>query len=133
TYKSDEVVLLQYHLHIPRPDTLTNADTEARGEYYGVRSTPTMLIDGERLKDVGGFRDDAKESYDKVRKQIDKELESAAGATIKLRAARKGNKIDVSADVSGLKEPGEKVKLRFVLTEDVIRYVGSNPTRLHHH
>src|SRR5262249_30169554 len=33
TYKPTEVVLLQYHLHIPRPDPLTNADTEERAAF----------------------------------------------------------------------------------------------------
>ena len=38
-----EVVRLQYHLHVPGPDPLTNPDSEARAEFYArfVRSTPT--------------------------------------------------------------------------------------------
>src|SRR5262249_22800010 len=35
TFKPSEVVLLQYHLHIPGPDPLTNADTETRARFYG--------------------------------------------------------------------------------------------------
>src|SRR5262249_44181810 len=35
TYKPSEVLLLQYHEHIPGPDPLTNADTEARMKFYG--------------------------------------------------------------------------------------------------
>ena len=30
SYKAADVVLLQYHLHIPGPDPLTNADSEKR-------------------------------------------------------------------------------------------------------
>ena len=29
-----ELVLIQYHMHIPGPDPLTNTDTEARWKYY---------------------------------------------------------------------------------------------------
>ena len=39
----------------------------------------------------------------------------------------------MSAEVKGLKKPGDKVRLRFVLIEDVVRYQGSNGQRLHHH
>ncbi len=35
TYKPTEVIGLQHHLHIPRPDPLSNKDTEARSEYFG--------------------------------------------------------------------------------------------------
>src|SRR5207253_3318789 len=34
TYKPNDVILLEYHLHIPRPDALTNADTEERQGFY---------------------------------------------------------------------------------------------------
>ena len=34
SYKPQDVVLIQYHLHIPGPDPLTNADSVARSEYY---------------------------------------------------------------------------------------------------
>ena len=132
-YSSKEVVFLQYHLHIPRPDTLTNAECEVRSEFYTVQSTPSMFVDGEALKDVGGFRDDARESYDRLCEQATKNLESAAEASLDLKVTRQGDRIDVSAGVSGLKEAGGKLKLRFVLVEDVVRYIGSNQQRLHHH
>jgi len=35
--------------------------------------------------------------------------------------------------VLDLKKPGESVRLRFVLVEDVVRYPGGNGQRLHHH
>src|SRR5206468_734917 len=47
TYKSSDVILLQYHLHIPGPDPLTNKDSEARSKFYGVQGTPTMVLDGK--------------------------------------------------------------------------------------
>lgn len=133
TYKPTEVVELEYHLHIPRPDPLTNEDTLARGKYYGIRSTPNPVISGERGPAIGGGRADAKEGYEELRALLDKALEKDAGAQVKLTADRKGDKIDLQAAVSGLKKTSGEVKLRFVLIEDVVRYPGGNGQRLHHH
>jgi hypothetical protein len=44
-----------------------------------------------------------------------------------------GNKIDIKAEVSGLKDPSEQKRLRLVLVEETIRYVGGNKLRFHHH
>lgn len=38
-YKPSELVLLQYHMHIPGPDPMTNPDTEARWAYYRDRKS----------------------------------------------------------------------------------------------
>src|SRR5262249_22902479 len=46
-YKTSDVVLLQYHVHVPGPDPLTNLDTEARQEYYNEDSTPSLYINGK--------------------------------------------------------------------------------------
>src|SRR5262249_38331410 len=57
TYKPSEVVFLQYHLHIPGPDSLTNADSEARQNFYGsdeIEGTPTMFVDGKATTPMGG-------------------------------------------------------------------------------
>jgi hypothetical protein len=138
SYKPADVVFLQYHLHIPRPDALTNADSEARSKFYGddVEGTPTMFIDGKVIRDMGGFKMHGKARYETLREQIDKNLEEGAGAKIKLQVSRKGDKIDMAADVSDVKEKKDakgNLKLRFVLIEDVVRYVGTNGQRLHHH
>ncbi|HEY2783462.1 MAG TPA: hypothetical protein VGJ05_00680, partial [Fimbriiglobus sp.] len=46
SYKHSDVLLLQYHLHIPGPDPLTNRDTLARASYYKVNSTPSTFFNG---------------------------------------------------------------------------------------
>src|SRR5262249_55591951 len=45
----------------------------------------------------------------------------------------KGNKIDINAEVTGLKKPGDNMRLRLVLIQEVVRYPGGNGQRLHHH
>jgi hypothetical protein len=134
-YKPSQAVFLQYHLHVPGPDPLTNADSEARAEYYGdaVEGTPAFLIDGKPGPPAGGFRGNAKDSYDALRRALDKAREAPAGARLTLATRRTGDAVELRAEVSGLKKTGEKVRLRLVLAEDVVRYVGSNGQRLHHH
>jgi hypothetical protein len=136
TYKPDEVVLLQYHLHIPRPDPLTNADSEARAEYYGeaIEGTPTVFLDGKALSDeLGGSREDSKASYDALRKRLDTALAKDAGGRIKLDVRRTGDSIDIESEVADLTKAGDRVRLRFALVEGVVRYAGRNGQRLHHH
>jgi hypothetical protein len=134
-YAAKEVVFLQYHLHIPGPDALTNADTEARQEYYGdaIRGTPTVFVDGVASDPLGGARDGGEESYKTLSDLIGEKLAKAPGASVKLSATRKGDTVDLAAAVSGVKEPGKKVRLRFVLVEDVARFAGRNGQRIHHH
>jgi hypothetical protein len=135
TYSPKEAVFLQYHLHIPGPDPLTNADSEARAKYYGdkVEGTPAAFLDGEVTSPLGGFPPHAKDRYEALCKLVEEGLEEDAGARLTLKVNRKGDKIDLEATVDGLEEPGKKVKLRFVLIEDVVRYPGRNGRRLHHH
>jgi hypothetical protein len=132
-YNYSEVVFLQYHLHIPRPDPLTNDEGDKRSDYYGVESTPTMQVDGKPTEPMGGGRDGAQEAYDELRKVLDAAVEEAAAATIKLNVQRKGDKLDIKADVSDLKRTGDKVRLRLVLIEDAAHHAGGNGQRVHQH
>jgi hypothetical protein len=134
-YKPADVALLEYHEHIPGPDPLTNADTEARMRYYGnaVRGTPTAFVNGKQTDPLGGGKPAGEGSYAKLSKAIDAALEDDEQAGLKLSATRKGDKIEAEATVTDLKKTGEKVKLRFVLIEEVARYAGTNGQRLHHH
>jgi hypothetical protein len=135
TYKPSEVVLLQYHTHIPRPDPLTGPDCEARLAYYddAIKGTPTILFNGKPGAGGGGDADDAQEKYEEYQAAINPLLEKDAEAEIKLSATRKGDKVKIEAAVSGLARTGDDVRLRVVLTEDVVEYKGSNGLSRHHH
>src|SRR5262249_21965285 len=98
-----------------------------------IEGTPTMFVDGKATPSMGGFRQHAKQRYETLRELLDKNVEEAAEGKIKLQVSRKGDTIDVNADVADLKETGAKIKLRIALVEDEIRYVGGNQLRLHHH
>jgi len=129
-----DVVLLQYHMHIPGPDALTNPDNEARGDYYGksFRGTPAIYFGGKPLAPGGGGKDDAGEKYREYRDVIEELLKKAPGAEISATATRKGDDITIAAEVTGVAMPGPKVKLRFALVEDWARYQGRNGLTFHH-
>jgi hypothetical protein len=132
TYGAAEVVLLQYHLHVPRPDPLANPDAVARAAYYEVHSTPSTLFDGEKAAGGGGPRDQSETKYRAYRRVIDPLLEQGPEATITLSAKRHGNQIDIQAQVAEVAKPGKNARLRFALVEETVHYVGSNGIRFHH-
>jgi hypothetical protein len=133
SYKPADVAFLQYHLHIPRPDALTNEDSLKRMEFYGLDSTPAIYIDGDPGPQSGGSKANAKERYDELVKAIDSALSIDSQAKIQLSAEKKDGKINVHAQVSGVTKTGDNVRLHLVLVEEVARYLGSNRQRLHHH
>jgi hypothetical protein len=131
--RPSEVVLLQYHLHIPGPDPMTNPDSEKRSEYYSVGGTPTFRVGGKAGPEIGGPRDLAEDAYGELLQSVKGRLDGDAGAKLKLTAGRDGDKVTINAEVSDLKKTGEDVRLRLALVEDVVRFAGRNGQRLHHH
>jgi hypothetical protein len=132
TFTPRDVVLVQYHLHAPSPDPLTNRDGERRADYYRVGGTPTLRIDGREAPPSGGERDTAKEKYARLLGGIAEELETEPAGTLNVTAARHGERVEVTAEAGGLPRRGSP-RLRLVLVEDVVRFTGSNGQRLHHH
>jgi hypothetical protein len=134
TYKRNEVILLQYHVHIPGPDPLTNPDTLARLEFYKkkVEGTPTMLFNGKAGGEGGGPIAAAKKKYSEYREVIDPLLEKIPDAKIALTATMKGNEITIKATVDDAVRTGENIRLRIAVVEDHVRYKGGNGLRYHH-
>ncbi|HXG09121.1 MAG TPA: hypothetical protein VNK04_04970 [Gemmataceae bacterium] len=135
TYAPADVVLLQYHVHIPGPDPLTNPATLARLRYYGddVEGTPTTLFNGKPSAEGGGSYDDAPAKYRQYRGIIEPLLEQPAAVKLKAGAVQKGNQIDITAEVSDLERPAETVRLRLALVEEQVNYAGGNGIKVHHH
>lgn len=132
TYRPSEAILLQYHLHIPGPDPLTNPDTETRASYYEARGTPMILFDGQQGPRGGGDYDVSQARYESYAELVNEQLEKPAKASIKLTAAQKGPRVDIRADVSDLAENKADVRLRVALVEDVVSYTGGNKVPTHH-
>ena len=136
TYKPADVVLLQYHIHVPGPDPLTSPDSMRRvEEYYSkeITGAPTVIIGGKPGPAGGGSAAAAEKKYTALREQIEEGLEKAPEVKLSLAIAR-GEKdgFTAKAAVSDLAKPGEKMMLRFALVEETIRYAGGNGVRYHH-
>ena len=124
-YDRSELTVLEYHLHIPRPDPMTNTDTELRSEYYGINSTPTSIIDGTNVINSGGQGVAARAKFAVYADAIDHVLASPAKASVKISAKIRRSKVSfaVSASVTTVRK---SYKLRVALAEDQIRYQGAN-------
>ncbi|MBX6313018.1 MAG: DUF1223 domain-containing protein [Isosphaeraceae bacterium] len=135
SYKPTELVALQYHLHIPGPDPLTNEDTIARQNYYKaeITGTPTTLFNGKPQAAGGGPMSVAEGKYQQYRKIIDQALEDQKQATIDLNASRTGDEVRIKASAEAKGKEGDTLRLRLALVEEAVRYVGGNGLRFHHH
>lgn len=145
-YDSKDLVLIQYHMHIPGPDPLTNPDTIARWDYYrgrfaeNVRGTPTTLFNGKPFEEYdkdqthrgGGAMANAKNKFGQYRAIIDPLLEQKGAVTVTGSAKRTADKVHVAVAVDGVKDPGDKVRLRLLVVEEKVKYVGGNGLRFHH-
>jgi hypothetical protein len=135
TFKPTDVVLIQYHLHVPRPDPLTSPAANTRLDFYGdeVEGTPTILFNGKPESVGGGFIKDSQKVYNAWLKTLTPLLEKPATVRLKATALKKGETIAITAEANDLEKPGEDVRLRLVLVEDRVRFAGSNGIRFHHH
>lgn len=133
-YTPKDLILLQYHQHIPGPDPMTNPDTLARWAYYGklfpqdMRGVPSSVFDGKPQAGGGGGKPNAKNKYEQYKKIIDETLEKKTDVTIAGSAKLEGGEVKVDATVA--KADGATV--RIVLAEEEVRYLGGNGIRLHH-
>ena len=137
SYKSTDLILLQYHMHIPGPDPLTNPDTIARWDYYrakfpeGIRGTPSTVFNGKPEAGGGGGMANARTKYGQYKGIIDPILEKNTDVKVAGSFGRTGDKITASVNVTGA-DPAAELKLRLVVVEENIKYVGSNQLRFHH-
>jgi hypothetical protein len=141
SFQPTEAILLQYHLHIPGPDPLTNTQTEARQRYYQeafgrqVSGTPRLLLNGNPSGIDGGYREHAQSRYNEAANAILDQLDSfdkPARVNLTVEAKRKGDRVDITANVADLQDTGASVRLRLVLAEEEVKYRGGNGIGQHH-
>lgn len=134
-YDKSTIATLVYHLHIPGPDPMTNADTLARAKYYGTNATPTAVFDGGSKKSGGGDRAMAQMLFKDYSGVIEKRLSTAPLASLdNFKAQLTGSSIAVSGDaklLSGATDRAAHVVLHVALAETDVSYMGSNGVRVH--
>jgi thiol-disulfide isomerase/thioredoxin len=132
-YSRKELAVVMYHEHIPRPDPMTNPDTQARYKAYEGAGVPTFAIDGKTTVG-GGSRDNTKSVYDGSRgfnKDIEKDLETPAEAQLNLSASIANGVVKVNAAVDKVKSESKDLKLQVLLVEKELTYSGENGVRFH--
>ena len=138
-YPEKDLILIQYHMHIPGPDPMTNLDCIARWDYYKqtyaqqIRGTPSTLFNGKPQAGGGGGMTAAENKFKQYTGIIDPLLEQDSTIRIQGEAKRSGDKLEMHVALSGIEPDHDQVKLRLLLVEESIRYVGSNNLRFHHH
>lgn len=136
-YQPQDVVLLQYHMHIPGPDPLTNPDSEARFKYYrglfpaNIRGTPSTLFNGNPEAGGGGGMSNSQNKFGQYTNVIDPLLEDKAEVELAGSAKKDGETVTAELQVKAEDLP-ESATVKLVLVEKNIRYVGSNGVRFHH-
>ena len=129
-YARKDLAVVMYHVHIPRPDPMTTVETTARSKNYGVTGVPTFAIDGKKTMG-GGPREYASEVFERFQKDLEKDLETAAEATVKIDAGLNGGTVKVSAAVGDVKSDSKDLKVQILLVEKEIRHLGENGIRFH--
>lgn len=135
TYPKTQVIVLRYHQHIPGPDPLTNADGEDRfTNYYHGQGTPTVLLNGAPVNNVGGYLPNSPDIYRGLRTLIDKQLETKATVQVGVNARVVNDTLQLVANVTGLDQLGDEVKdlrLRVIIAEDEVHFLARNGVRSH--
>jgi len=128
SYPSKYLVILEYHLPIPRPDPIMNPATKKRQDYYAVNSTPTVVIDGDKKMIGGGSRGMAESKFKEYKSEIDARVNAAPAVSLKAKAARAGDSVKVVCEIDKA-VPGAEYYVVLVQNEE--KYKGSNGIAFH--
>lgn len=127
-FDSRHVAVLEYHLHIPGPDALTNHASSARAAYYGVRSTPSTFFDGVSQHGGGGDRSRGEMKFGQYSEAVVSRMYAEPEAKLTVAASLEGDEVNISFGAD--KEiPGSEFYL--ALVQDEARYSGSNGIVFH--
>lgn len=129
-YARKDLAVVMYHVHVPRPDPMTTEETTARYKLYGANGVPTFAIDGKKTTG-GGSREMAPGVFEGFQKDLEKDLETAAEAKVKVDAGLNGGTVKVSAAVDRVKSDSKDLKVQILLVEKEIRHLGENGVRFH--
>ncbi len=131
-YPRTVLALLEYHLHIPRPDPMTNSSAEERYAYYGQNfGTPTVFFNGTDKLIGGGPAVVIRNLFNTYRKRIDAILEKPAGVTLNCSAELSGDVVTVSVSADVQRTLPDDAQLFIALAERHVMYAGGNGVTKH--
>jgi thiol-disulfide isomerase/thioredoxin len=117
------LVILVYHLPIPRPDPMMNPATKMRQEVYGVNSTPTVFFDGANKMVGGGNRGMAEGKFVEYKAAVEPLLSAAPEVSLKVRTSLAGDAVKAAYEFDKT-VPGAEYHLVLVQAEQ--EHKGSN-------
>jgi thiol-disulfide isomerase/thioredoxin len=121
-------IVLEYHLPIPRPDPMMNPATKLRAEYYGARSTPTTLFEGEKKLAGGGGKGNAEKKYNDYSAEVKNIIAQSPSVKLKVNASLKSDVVKVTW--SSDNKP-ENVDYNFALVQEEVKHKGGNGVAHH--
>ncbi len=147
TYTRQDLAILEFDEHIPRPDPLTTPDSVTRASFYNAETTPEAFLDGQPLQILGASRQDVENIVIGFADAIESQATLPSGLHL-TASASKTLEGDIRAALTLTltpipnARPGEttgdtslralsRAQLFAALVQDNIRYSGENGIRVH--
>lgn len=132
-YTRNDLVILEYHVHIPGPDPMTNPDSYKRYQYYGGDfGTPTVFIDGGEKMIGGGGSFVASNRFRVYDHLVVKNQKRKPGVTIQGSAEIENDIVKVALKITSTKAtPKSPLTIHVALVEKSIAYTGANGVNRH--
>lgn len=133
-YSRQQVVVLAFDQHIPRPDPLATPQTVARAKWYGILGTPTFYVDGRQADVDGGGRSHALATYQALSRSIQQQLSTPAPLALTAQATQNAEgkvQVQIRQTASSQDQLLPPADLHVALVEDHVRYSGQNGIRFH--
>jgi len=125
-----DLAILEYHLHIPAPDPMTNPQTFQRYKFYGGNyGTPTVFFDGTEKLTGGGPRMLVQNRFNIYKYVITKLMDEKSLIKINGDATQSDSIVKISLNVKG--EKNKNASLHLALVEKAINYIGGNGVDKH--
>ena len=128
-YRPDEIAVVVWHLPIPAPEPMISAAARARAALYGVRGTPTLVLDGVHSVVGGGKADQAQAVFDRYDEPLRTSLQQAPTVQLAAECRRIGGRLRLTASATG---ELTDTRLHAVLVEPTLLFPGRNGILFHH-
>ncbi|HUV14229.1 MAG TPA: hypothetical protein VMY18_11345 [Acidobacteriota bacterium] len=99
-YPRSSLALLEYHVHVPGADPMTNPHTEQRKQFYGGNfGTPNVFVDGKTRMGGGGTALARKANFFRYNVRIEAALEPEPRLELLVDGSRQGERLSLTAEV----------------------------------